>query len=360
MDFTISDDRRMLSDTLRRYLADRYAIGHRNSVAYDAPWHDPEKWSQMCDLGVLYALAPEDLGGMGGTGFDVAVVFEELGRALCPEPVLAALLAIRTLAATGDVPEDLVSGAARYALAIGEPDAPDDMADLATRIESDRLSGRKSVVYGGADADVAVVAAWKGDRIVIAPVAMSDPGVTRHGYGMIDGGPAAELFLDVAAPTVLNDENDAPIGIDALEDARDWGALALSAEALGAMEIAFAMLRDHLATRTQFGRPIGSFQALQHRAVDLSIEIEQARSIVILAASAMGTRDQQTRVSQCKHLVGTIARRVAEEVIQMHGGIAMTWDYPVSHYAKRLVMLDHQLGDSDWHLDRMMRGLQAG
>jgi alkylation response protein AidB-like acyl-CoA dehydrogenase len=118
------------------------------------------------------------------------------------------------------------------------------------------------------------------------------------------------------------------------------------------------MLLDHLKTRRQFGRPIGSFQALQHRMVDLRIEIEQARSITILAASRMDTDGQSRGVSMAKSLVGRVARRVAEETIQMHGGIAMTWEHPASHYAKRLVMIDHQLGDADHHLQRVAAGLQ--
>jgi alkylation response protein AidB-like acyl-CoA dehydrogenase len=169
---------------------------------------------------------------------------------------------------------------------------------------------------------------------------------------MIDGGPAGEVTFDAAHATRL--------GVDAIaiaQDMLDWAALALSAEALGAMETTFAMLTEYLGTRTQFGKPIGSFQALQHRAVDLQIEIEQARSIIIAAAAAMGTPDQGKRASQAKHLTGRIGRQVAEEAIQMHGGIAMTWEYPVSHYAKRLVMIDHQFGDTDHHLERLIGAL---
>ena len=350
MDFTISDDRRMLADTLRRYLAEQYAVEHRNKVAYDAPWHDPAKWAGLAELGLFYALAGEDRGGMGGSGFDVAVVFEELGRALCPEPVLGQLMAVRLMGAAGGDLEPLLTGETRYAVGLGELDAPYDLDGIATRAEGGRLTGRKSVVYGGAGAARLLIAAagpslWE--------VAAGDAEVT--GYGMIDGGPAAEVFLDGSPGTCLI-ENAGP----ALEDARDWAALALSAEALGAMEAAYAMLVEYLGTRRQFGVPIGAFQALQHRAVDLAIEIEQARSIVILAASAMGGPEPARRVAQAKHLVGRIARQVAEEAIQMHGGIAMTWEYPVSHYAKRLVMIDHQMGDTDWQLERLSAMLAAG
>jgi len=355
MDFTISDDRRMLADTVQRFLSEQYPIEHRNAVAYAAPWHDPDKWDGLVELGVLFAMVPEDAGGMGGSGFDTAVVFEELGRALCPEPALPALMAASLLQAAGSDLDPLLGGQ-RYAVALGELDAPYDLTAITTQGVQDgpawRLTGRKSVVYGAPSADRLLVAAVAGGTLGLFEVAADDAEVT--GYGMIDGGPASEVFLEGTPATCLIADAQKAIG-----DALDHGALALSAEALGAMQTANAMLVDYLKTRQQFGKPIGAFQALQHRAVDLAIEIEQARSAVILAASAIGTADQSRRVSQCKHLVGRIARQVAEEVIQMHGGIAMTWEYPASHYAKRLVMIDHQLGDTDWHLERLMEMLQA-
>jgi alkylation response protein AidB-like acyl-CoA dehydrogenase len=352
MNFEMSDDRGMLADTLRRALSDTYAFKHRTRVAYEAPFHDPAKWTALAELGLFYAFADEDAGGMGGSGFDIAVVFEELGRALCPEPVLPALMAIRAFAAAGDVPEGLFSGAIRYAVALGEADAPYDLDGIATRAakagEGWALSGRKSVVYGAGVADRLLVLAVAEHRPALFDVAASDAGIAA--YGMIDGGPAGEVTLDAAPASRLEADP---------QDMLDWAALALSAEALGAMEATFIMLTEYLGTRRQFGQPIGAFQALQHRAVDLSIEIEQARSIIIAAAAAMGGPDQSHRASQAKHLVGRIARTVAEEAIQMHGGIAMTWEYPVSHYAKRLVMIDHQFGDTDHHLERLIAALQS-
>lgn len=355
MDFTISEDRRMLADTLRRYLAEQYPIEHRNKVAYEAPWHDAEKWDGLAELGVLFALAPEDAGGMGGSGFDIAVLFEEVGRALCPEPLLPAAMAAHLLHAVGADLEPLLSGT-RHAVALGELDAPYDLDTIGTVATRDggqwRLSGRKSVVCGAPCAEQLLVAARHGGGLGLFLLPAASAQIT--GYGMIDGGPAGDVFLENAAAQCLSEDATAM-----LTSALDIGALALSAEALGAMQTANDMLVDYLKTRQQFGKPIGTFQALQHRVVDLAIELEQARSAVILAADAMGTAQQSTRVSQCKHLVGKIAHQVAEEVIQMHGGIAMTWEYPASHYAKRLVMIDHQMGDTDWHLERLIGTLQS-
>jgi len=352
MDFTLTDDRRMLKDSLDRYLADKYTIEHRNKVAYEAPYHDPAKWAEMAELGVLHALAPEEAGGFGGAGFDITVVFEALGRALNPEPVLGTLMASRLMAAAGADQEELLAGTKRYAVAIGEIDAPYAVDEIETEAKGGALTGRKSMIYGGNDADVFLVAAKNGGNVSVYAVEAADAEVT--GYGLIDGGGAAELFLDGTKAELLIEDGRA-----ALADALDAGALALCAEAVGLMDTTYAILLDYLRTRKQFGVAIGKFQALQHRAVDVVTEIEQARSITIHAASRMGQADQSRAVSMAKNLIGRAARLCSEEAIQMHGGIAMTWEYPVSHMGKRLVMIDHQLGDTDYHLERVMAANMA-
>ncbi len=351
MNFEMSDDRRMLADSLARYLADACPVEGRVDVAYTAPWHSEEAWVGLAELGAFYALAPEEAGGMGGSGFDISVVFEALGRALCPEPVLATLLGLRLLADAGRDVEEVLAGQ-RLAVGIGELDAPYDLDGITCHAEGGLLTGRKSVVYGGAGAERLLIAAQAEGKLALFDVNAEDAQIS--GYGTIDGGPAAEVFLDgTPGELILGDARAA------LEEALDAGALALCAEALGAMEVVQGILIDYLKTRKQFGQPIGAFQALQHRAIDLGIEIEQARSIVILAASAEGGPEFGKRVAQAKFLVGKIARQVSEEAIQMHGGIGITWEYPLAHYAKRLVMIDAQLGDTDWHLERLMGALAA-
>ena len=354
MDFNLTDDRRMLADTLARYMADKYKIEHRNAVAYDLPCHDPAKWDGLAELGALYALASEDVGGFGGTGFDISVVFEALGRALCPEPVLAALISSRLLAAAGADQEALLTGGTKYAAALSELDAPYDIADIVCAAEARGdghvLSGRKTAVYGGQVADVLLVAARLDGKVALFEVQASDAQVV--GYAMIDGGGAAEVLVDDTPARLLIADAAA-----AIEDAQNAGIVALCAEAVGAMEVcAHATTLDYMRQRKQFGVPIGKFQVLQHRAVDMLTEIEQARSITIKAAAELDGPQAGRFASMAKNLIGRAARLLAEEAIQMHGGIAMTWEYPVSHYAKRLVMLDHQLGDTDHHLSRVMTG----
>ena len=164
--------------------------------------------------------------------------------------------------------------------------------------------------------------------------------------------------MRLGADALLGGEHE---GFPVLEHALGLGLLALSAEALGAMETAFAMTLDHLRTRRQFGVPIGSFQALQHRMADLAIDIEQARSAVINAATALdGQADARaSALSAAKFTVGQVGTRLARESVQLHGGIGMTWELPLSHYAKRLTMIDHQLGDEDHHLARYIALRQA-
>lgn len=354
MNFEQTEDRRMLADTLNRFLAEQYTVEHRNEIAYEGPYHDPAKWTELSELGVLAALAPEDAGGFGGTGFDISVVFEAMGRGLCPEPFLAALMASRLLAAAGKDQEALLSGETRYAVALGEVDAPYSLTELETRARAEGgghvISGRKCAVYGGQAASVFLVLADLGGAPALFEVQASDAEVVS--YGMIDGGGGAEVLLD-DTPAKLLLENAG----SAVQSAVNAGIVALCAEAVGAMDIALEMTLEYLRTRKQFGVAIGKFQVLQHRSVDMLTQIELARSITISAAAKLDDPDGARIVSMAKNLIGRASRLVAEEAIQMHGGIAMTWEYPVSHFAKRLVMIDHQLGDTDYHLHEVMKGL---
>lgn len=342
MNFEMTDDRRMLADSLARLLANRYGTEHRTAVAYEAPYHDVAGWNALAELGILYAFVPEDAGGMGGAGFDLLAVFEQLGAALCPEPLLGAAMAAPLLAEAGEDLEPLLSGELRHALAVDEPEAPWDISAGSTEATGDALTGRKTSVYGGQAADRFLVSARREGKLALYEVKAEDAAVTP--WGMIDGGGAAELMLD-ATPARCLLEDAGP----AIEAALDRGRLALCAEAVGAMDWCHATTLDYLKSRKQFGREIGSFQALQHRMVEMKTAIEQARSITILAADRMDARS----VAMAKSLVGRVARKVSEECIQLHGGIGMTWEYPLSHYAKRLVMLDAQLGDADFHTARV-------
>ena len=370
MNFEHTEDRRMLADTLNRFVAEQYGFETRNAIAYGDVGMQPALWSQFAELGAIGALFTEEDGGFGGAGFDVAVVFEALGRGLVVEPFLGALVVGRALAAAGTPAQkeriaSLIDGSTVAALAHDEPGSHYELSRVSTRaVRSEggwALTGAKAVVVQGDNAQLLLVSARtagavdREDGISLFLVPADAAGVARRGMGRIDGGRVAEITLDnvhVGADALLGTESQ---GFATLEIAVGWGILALCAEALGAMEVAKKDTLEYLQTRKQFGVPIGSFQALQHRMADLLLEVEQSRSAVINAAAAMDSADRVEReraLSAAKFTIGRIGALVSEESIQMHGGIGMTWELPLSHYAKRLVMIDHELGDEDHHLAR--------
>ncbi|WP_299689314.1 acyl-CoA dehydrogenase [uncultured Tateyamaria sp.] len=351
MNFELTEERRMLQDTLRRYLRAEYSTERRNAILDSAAGYAPEIWSGLADLGVIGALFDEAQGGFGGAGFDIAVVFEELGRAGVVEPLLdGALLAGRALALAGrqDIVDGLIAGDVQLAFAHYEPGGRYDLDYVQTEASGGGLTGRKAVVMHGGAAEHIVVSARDGDQIGLYLVNAGAPGLDARDYPLLAGGRAAEVMLDNTPAEPLG------LGLAEIESLVALAMVAQCAEALGAMETAVALTQDYLMTRKQFGRPIGTFQALAHRMADLLIELEQARSAVINAAGMLGTRDEATTLAASKNLIGRVGRQVAEEAIQMHGGIAMTQEYELAHIAKRIIMADHRFGDTDYHLERFI------
>ena len=369
MNFQHTEDRRMLADTLNRFVAAQYRFETRNTIAGSPEGWSRALWARFAELGVLGALFHPDQGGYGGEGFDIAVVFECLGRGLVVEPVLGTLLVGQAIARSGTVAqqtllEPLIDGSVVAALAHDEPDGHYELERVTTQAvrqgEAWVLRGAKAVVQQGEAADWFLVSARTDaashgeDGISLFLLPRDAAGVRLRGYPKVDGGRAAELFLDdvvLGADALLGVPG---AGFETLEYAVGWGVLALCAEALGAMDVAKESTLEYLRTRKQFGVVIGSFQALQHRMADLLLEVEQARSAVINAAAHMGgpRLARERSLSAAKYSIGRIGVRVAEECIQLHGGIGMTWELPLAHYAKRLVLIDHQLGDEDHHLER--------
>ncbi len=371
MDFTYNDDRRMLQDTLQKFLRSEYDITVRHAAAAKEEGFSRELWGKFAELGVIGALFTEDDGGFAGKGFDIAVVFEELGRAIVVEPLLATLLAGTALSVAGSDAQkaligEMVAGEKLIALALYEPGARYELATVRTVAEPSGdgyvLTGDKASVYNGDSADLLIIPARTsgaedsedGISLFLAPA--DAPGVIRHAFPTIDGMHAAEISLrgvKVGADALIGEKGK---GFAAIEKAAGAGVLALCAEALGAMEVCKATTLEHLRTRQQFGRVIGSFQALQHRMADVLIELEQARSAVINAAAAFegDALKREKALAAAKNLVGRAGKLVAEEAIQMHGGIGVTWELAMSHFAKRVIMIDHQLGDTDYQLERFI------
>jgi alkylation response protein AidB-like acyl-CoA dehydrogenase len=361
----------MLGESLRRFLSDRYGgdIRRRSTVA---PGHDRAIWSQLVELGAIGALFDAEDGGFGGSGFDIMVVFEALGGGLVVEPLLSTLMAGRALALAGhEARHSVVTGDSLVAFAHQEAAARHALSHVNTRAVAAAggwaLTGAKSVV---ADVDACShalvsaritggVADAAGIALFLVPLAA--PGVQVRAYPLVDGGRAAELQFNgvqLGADALVA---SADRGFDIIEQVTGLGILALCAQGLGLMELLKTQTVEYLGTRVQFGRPIGANQALQHRMVDLLVDIEQARSAVINAAAALAQAraPREQALSAAKYTIGNSGIRVAEEAIQMHGGMGMTQELLAAQAAKRLIMIDHQLGDADHHLERYVAMGQA-
>ncbi len=372
MDINHTEDRTMLKDMVARFVADNYPLEARNAAAETSEGFSRDMWAQFAELGLVGALFSEADGGFGGAGFDINVLFEELGRGLVIEPFMASALLGGTMLSTlgNDAQKaliaDVIAGGTLLALAHGEPDSFYDLAHVDATATRDGehwvLNGKKAVVLNGDTADQIIVTArssggpWDEDGISAFLVPAGTGGLEVRGYPTIDGLHAAEITLNDArldAGALLGSEGQA---YPAIELAVARANVALVAEAVGLMEVCRDMTLEYLRTRKQFGVPIGKFQALQHRMATVLTEIEQARSAAINAAGRLDLprAEREKAISSAKALAGRIGRLVAEESIQMHGGIAMTWEYGLGHYAKRLIMIDHQFGDVDFHTARFV------
>jgi len=378
MDFRHTDERRMLADTLERYISQDYPLADRLEAGQSDLGFSRAKWAELAELGIPGMMFDTRNGGFGGQGFDLMVVFQAVGKGLIVEPLLAsAVLAGGALAMAGNAAqktriEGLISGQAQAAFAHFEAADgwdPRYIATSATRThEGWRLNGEKAVVRNAGSADFLVVSARSAGKpgddagLSLFLLPRRADGVTIREYQTIDGGRAAEVTLD---NVVL--DHDALIGVegrgdDILTAVLGRGVFCLCAEALGLMDAIRDLTLEYLRQRQQFGVPIGKFQALQHRMATLLLEIEQARAAVINAAANLDSAGvpRERALSAAKFTIAEVGTLVAEESIQMHGGMGMTWEYPLGHFAKRLTMIGQEMGDGDFHLTRYMRLGQAG
>lgn len=369
MNFQLTEERQMLQDSLRRYLLDNTNPDDVMAASDSAEGHSLELWQGLTDLGLPAAMFTETQGGFGGTGFDLAVVFEELGRAGVAEPLLESpLLAGSLLVALGNEAQaarvsGLIDGEI-MCFAHAEPSSRYELSHVSTRAEPTQagfhLRGNKAVVSHAPAASTIIVSARTSgnlsDEHGISLFLISPDQLEMRDYPLNGGGRAAELTLDVELPAsaLIGPIHEA---YPSIEWANARAIAAVCAEALGLMESIRALTVDYLRQRRQFGQPIGKFQALQHRMADVLIEIEQARSAVInLCGHLEADRDtRELHVSAAKNLMGRSGRLVVEEAIQLHGGIGMAQEYALGHFAKRLTMIDHRYGDADHHLQRFIQ-----
>ena len=371
MDFEFSDEQRMLRDSVEKLVSPAYDdLGVRTRTAAADPGFSEAQWAKFADLGLLGLPFSEEDGGFGGGTVETMIVMEAIGKGLALEPYLAAIVLggnLVRLAANAAQREELIpqiaDGSMRLAFAHTERQARYDLTDVATTARKTAggyvLEGDKSIVLSGDSATMLIVSARTSggrrdaDGITLFLVDPKTAGVSRRGFPTQDAlrGAAVSLgSVEVPDSAVLGTVGGASAII---EQVSDIAIAALAAEAVGAMAALHALTVEYLKTRKQFGVPIGSFQALQHRAVDMFTALEQARSMELYAAMMATADDRQARraaVSGAKVQINHSARYVGQQAIQLHGGIGVTIEYRAGHYFRRLTMIENLFGDVDYHM----------
>jgi pimeloyl-CoA dehydrogenase small subunit len=375
MDFDLSEEQRLLKESLDRLIGDRYAFEQRKGYAQSPQGWSRELWAQFAELGLLGLPFEERHGGSAGGPVETMIAMEAFGRALALEPYLATVVLGGGFLRHGgsaeqcaDLIPQIADGSLTVAFAHTERQSRYDLYDIETRAVRDgagwMLDGKKGVVVHGDTADKLVVTARVGggrrdrDGVAAFIVDGKTAGVSRLGYPTQDGLRAAEITLAnvrVGPEGALGEPGKA---LPLIERVVDEAIAALCAEAVGAMAVMHELTVEYLKTRRQFGREIGSFQILQHRAVDMLIALEQARSMAMFAtmmAAEENAAERRNAVAAAKVQIGRSGKFIGQQAIQLHGGIGMTMEYKVGHYFKRVTMIDTMFGDADHHLRELAR-----
>ena len=373
MDFDLTDDQRLLTDSVNRLLGDQYTFEKRKAFLKAPEGWSTTLWGQYAELGLLGLPFAEEFGGFGGGAVDVMLLMQAFGRHLVLEPYLSTVVlggtAIKLAGSAeqqGDILPGVTEGGTKLAFAHYERQSRYDISDVLTTAKANGsgyvLDGAKSVVLHGDSADKLVVSArTSGGRddaggISLFLVDGTADGLARRGYTLRDGSRAAEISLSGVKMSKADLLGEADNALGVIERVVEAGIAATSAEVIGTMETMQAMTLDYLKTRVQFGKPIGENQALQHRAAEMLVAMEQGRSMAMLAAMMVDEPDAAERVrniSMAKVGVGQSGRFVSQNAVQLHGGIGMTEEYAVGHFFRRVMVIEHLFGDTAYHLDRL-------
>lgn len=372
MDFSFSDEQALLQESVSRFITNDYGFDARQKNSRSELGYSVENWKTFAELGWLGVPFAESAGGFGGGAVELMLMMEEFGKGLVVEPYVSTVVACGTaLNVAGSEQQQaehipsIVDGSKLWALAFAEPQSRFNLADLTTSAKKDSgkylLNGYKAVVVGGPNADFFIVSVRtsgeqrdrEGVSLFIIP---SDaPGVSTRDYPTVDGQRASELTLDnveLDESSLLGQEDH---GLSVLEQATDLATLAVGSEAVGCMEVLYKDTVEYCKNREQFGQPIGKFQVLQHRMVDMFMEHEQSKSLMFMAAMRWDEGygpEAQKAVSAFKVQVGKSGKFVGQGAVQLHGGMGMTDELNIGHYFKRLTIIDTMFGNVDHHLRR--------
>ncbi|MFU8814500.1 MAG: acyl-CoA dehydrogenase family protein [Pseudomonadales bacterium] len=372
MNFDLSDEQRLIQDSIARFIQENYDLESRRALAAKAPGFSTDYWANMAELGWLALPFAEADGGFGGNQIDTMVVMEQFGRGLVLEPYLASVVlgggAVKRGAAAalrGEILPGVIDGSRQLALAYAEPQSRFDLHDVATNARAADggfvLNGHKSMVLHAATATQIVVSArTSGGQSDTAGISLflvdaDADGVSRDDFPTVDGLRASEIdFKDVkvSADRLIGEQNG---GFEILQAVANDGILALAAEAVGAMEMLYKSTVEYTQERVQFDHPLADFQVLQHRMVEMFMEYEQCKSLLYRATLETALGDPATAqrtVHALKHLIGKAGTFIGENAVQLHGGMGMTEELAVGHYFKRMLVIDTQFGNADYHLEK--------
>jgi alkylation response protein AidB-like acyl-CoA dehydrogenase len=364
MNFDYNEEQQLLADSVRRFLARDYDFEKRRRIVASAEGWSAQAWKTLAEMGVTGLPFPAEHGGFGGGAVDLMGVMEAFGEALVVEPYLATVLAGRLVARAGSEAQKqallpgVVEGRLRLAFAHAEKGARYNLAHVRAEARQAggawQVTGEKCAVSGAPMADRLVVSARTASGIGLFLVEAKDAKLAP--YRTLDEMLAADVSLAGAKAEPLGAGGDA---LAAIEESADFATALVCAEAVGAMKFACDTTLEYLKTRKQFGVTIGTFQALQHRMVDMYVAYEQAKSMACLACSkadaAAGAKDRARSISAAKIKISDNARHVSQESVQLHGGMGMTEELKVSHTFRRLTAIAQQFGDAEHHLARFAR-----
>jgi len=373
MDFSLSEEQEMLADSVARFIDADYDFENRQKSAGSETGYSKAMWTTFAELGWTAVPFAEGDGGLDGGPVEQMLMMEQFGRGLVVEPYLANIVlaggVLKRLASAEQKSAwlaPIIEGELQATLAFAEPQSRYNTANLMTSASKDGdsyvLSGRKSLVLNGDSAELIIVPArTSGNQsdesgITLFAIPGDSDGLSRKGYATVDGLRAAEIQLNnvqVEASNVLGEEDN---GYLTLQDVIDEATLAVSAEAIGIMQTMQDKTVDYSKSRVQFGVPIGSFQALQHRMVDTMMSCQQSRSLLYwcVMVNAAGVPAASKAISALKYQVGTEGIKVAREAVQIHGGMGVAWELDIAHYFKRITAIDLMFGNADHHLDRFI------
>jgi pimeloyl-CoA dehydrogenase small subunit len=373
MDFDLSEEQRLLKESVDGLLGSSYDFDARRKYGAEKGGWSKSVWSKLAEQGLLGLPFSEDDGGFGAGSVETMIVMEALGKALVLEPYLATVVIGGGFLRRGGsaaqkaahIPA-IIDGSKTFAFAQLEKNSRYDLQDVSTSAKKKGagwiIDGEKFVVLNGETADTLIVTArTRGNRrdaggIGVFMVPGNAKGIAKKGYPTQDGLHAADIAftgVEVGTEAAIGDPEN---GLSLIERVVDDARIALCAEAVGAMDESLKSTVEYLKTRTQFGVPIGSFQVLQHRAADMFVAVEQARSMSMFATMAFDfddAKERATAVAAAKVQIGKSAKFVGQQAIQLHGGIGMTMEARIGHYFKRLTMIENTFGDTDYHLRRV-------